>query len=537
MQLTRRDFLKLGGVAAAALAFKEFYPVVEELLEPEFDFPERAYQNDIPDGTFVQKKPLFVLPDALGVSEEELRLMNGAESTYGSYPNSQVFWLPGALSEEAQSDDDPRVSRDVRSLLRSQLIFRAMPWRDEKEDAGWDAKETVLIQNMLHYASRRLHSFFGPNPLITTGFMRVFRPGKTTREQLRNSGATYSTGLFGQFTDEQQGESPRGCITKTSHGAIENPAGAIEGALINQCDPNGSPIYSIAILSSFADEYYRNVEKDKGYDTAIQEYTAGMEALLTHEGGHAYFGNIKLGKLDNHGIVNVAGVSTSLLPLFGKSKKELSEVPFYYDFAGIEMYPWKLYKTLTGREFYADLLNKLFHEYGTKSLVFTDEQVVPLIEEMFVRVRAPFTYEQMQKSFGSEPVLSDLPHEQIDRGYEYPEDFIQQVRSDASNPEGIVSWWLPFGWPTQIDVMKAKQAYAIEPHNPFPGSDGFYQHYAFLGNGKYIDGPPSENRLAIAAWRRGGRLSPENKDSRKNYWFNIIGYDVVTAGAKLRGDH
>lgn len=493
------------GLAAFVLGPGE----LARLFAPEIQFPNQTYQLPLPTDTHLRS-----VENRWGVDSESLELMNGDPRELSGNLNTRVLWLPNDTPElgATNSNIGPEAERLIKGKL---LITRAMIERDETTDSGWPAEETTIIQGLLHKATNRVVEFAGPYPLLTTGFVRVFRPSAAEREKLISGRTDNPIGLFGHLNS---GESVVICQETVQHGGVEGVGGA-GGVLMKECSNENSLVYSIAILASLGDSYYQNRVAQDGYDKTFHSYTDALGILTAHELAHAYLGDIQLGsKLSNHGIVYVAGVSMSLAPLIGKGPDELAKLAYYYDYDRVEVLPWKLIKKLTGGEFYAKLIKELLVKYGSDNLKFTDEQVIPMADKILRSAGSSFNFETLISAFSYEPEPKDFSSYQLTSQYTYPKWFADRISNDTSNPDGIVSWWLPVNWPAPVDITKAKRAWAVPPNQPFPNKDGYYTNFVFLINGAFKNGPPDGNRLAIPVWAPGGgRTSPDS-----SFWFNII---------------
>ncbi len=461
---TRRGFLKDVGKIGGALVAEEVARKLgmgigtAEAARPEAG---KEPQLDLPKGTYLTSQADWLL-GLKGVTKETLEKLNGPKKYWGLEEMGGVLLAPISAFGNKEGAD-----QGAKEKLRDKLIFRIDSRVDKSSGYGFTDQELLLMQTVLPIAARRCRKFFGKP--WRDGLMIISKPGLERKERIKSSSEEAAT--FG-------------------------------GAMVGSETTPGTQ--EIVVFTDF-EEYLKqnptiNIEK------AFLIYATQINEFLPHEMGHAYIQDLKLGKkLNNHNIVRVAGISANIIDLIGKSPKETSQEitnrgGMHTDLAGPEMLLWKLFK-VRGIEFFARLINALVKQYDDQENEFSEDRVSIAANSLFREAGFDFTYEDMLTSIDQKPENGKVQIRSMD-GYSYP---VEKVAGDADNPEGAVSWWVEVKTLAPAPIMPS--GWSRQAGDIFPDKEGYYSTYKFVGNGKFKDGPPSDNSAAVASWMKGGSLS------------------------------
>ncbi|GEM_PF-6926782 len=310
---------------------------------------EKKGQSDklgIPDGTHVESLPWggFSWTD---YDTETLARMNGNLADLGKFKNTKTLWAPGEIGGAYP------VTKEALRFLQRHLVFRAVDEYDEEKDSGWKPEDQETVQDFLNVTVERVLDFFGGDPLWVTGFIPVYRPGMSERE----------------------------VIKKTFN--MKDPRGGVFGNI----GLDGEKSLYIAML--LGDRWQGGLK-----DYSLDEQTS-FRAYLGHEVGHAVAGSkLNLPPFETHRLVDLAG-RAFYFDQFREQDIRGKDLLFNNLTTGIEAPPWNLIQTLTGEDFYAELLQRLFAKHGRTSLSFSEEQVMEAGEEVFRKAGAPTSLKAM----------------------------------------------------------------------------------------------------------------------------------------------
>ncbi|OGM76920.1 hypothetical protein A2210_00120 [Candidatus Woesebacteria bacterium RIFOXYA1_FULL_40_18] len=360
-KITRKEFLQKAGVLAAGLAVPPNLRLI-----PEFDLPIREHQGYLPGGTKVR----FVFPTDSENPSEKLLKMNGPSSDFGKFNNTSVLWVP---AEKEKTKTDSLTSFFAQGFLKNNLIVRAVGEFNPKTESGWMHEDIETLQHMLNLASERNQRFFG-QPIFMTGFLPVFHPNEEEAQMWKSSTiGERLAGLFGQT--------------------------AVDGKLIHAIQVTVPHIVG-------------------GIKNTSEELKEHYLELLIHELGHGWLGGIELPPFDNHSIVRTVGWSR-LMRMYEKGVRVAisidSSLPGYHK--ALESFAWGLSVSRGHKEFFADLLEKLFKKHGTNSYKFNEEQVVPVAEEIFKEYRLSYTFKDLVSLFNSDESPSNLSYSDFVKAY------------------------------------------------------------------------------------------------------------------------